>query len=140
MRLMRPLRSHAPNERGAAIVELAMVIPLMLLMLLVLYDFGRGYLAFISITNSARDAARVAMQDDKECKQTDLQTTATNSAAPYAITLVVSEDENSGVCTVTVSHTYVPVLPFVTGSFSLPGIGQVGPLWSGTMSETMKSQ
>jgi hypothetical protein len=39
-----------------------------------------------------------------------------------------------------VSYTYTPILPFVTASFTLPIVGTIGPIWDGTMSETMVSQ
>ena len=117
-----------------------MVVPVMLILLLVVYDFGRGFLAFVTVTNGARDAARVAMQDDKACTEADLLTTAQNSSSPYTIVLqVIPDTPLAGDCTVTVSHQYSPVLPFVTESFSLPMIGTVGPLWDGWMSETMVS-
>lgn len=138
MRLMHAGDAPAPKERGAAIAELAMVIPLMLLLLVVLYDFGRGYFAYITVTNAARDVARVAMQENKDCSEPDLALTATNSAAPYAVTLQATPLAE-GMCEVTITHTYVPILPFVTGSFSLPVVGQIGPLWDGAMSETMYS-
>lgn len=126
------------DERGAALAELAIVLPIMLMLILVLYDFGRGFLAYVTVTNGARDAARVAMQDDKACTAADLTTTAQNSAAPYSVTVNVWED--AGNCYVQVSHVYSPILPFVTTSWSLPMVGQIGPLWDGTMSETMVSR
>ena len=125
-------------ERGAAIAELAAVLPLMLVLLLVLFDFGQGFLAYMSVTNGARDAARSAMQDETSCTSTDLKATAENSAAPYVVT--VNASASGGSCYVTVTHVYSPILPFVTGSFALPIVGEVGPLWDGTMSETMVSQ
>lgn len=142
MSLPTPRGGPSSHERGAALAELTVVIPVMLLMLLVLFDFGRGFLAYISVTNGARDAARVAMEDGVTCDKTDpkLSLAATNGAAPYSITLSVVEDGAAGTCKVTVTHVYEPILPFVTSSFSLPGIGQVGPLWSGTMSESMVSK
>ena len=83
-----------------------MVIPLMLLLMLVIFDFGRGFLEYVTITNGARDAARVAMQDDKECTVADLQTTANNSASPYTVTLTVSE--SAGICT---ARSATPAFP-----------------------------
>lgn len=127
------------GQDGVAIAELTLVLPIMLLLLLVLFDFGRGFHAYISVTNGARDAARVAMQDDKECNTTDLNTAAQNAASPYTVTLTAGVN-GDGYCEVTASYTYSPVLTFVTASFSLPQIGQVGPLWSGTISETMYSK
>ena len=123
------------RERGAALAELVIVVPVMLAMLLVVYDFGRGFHAYISVTNGARHAARVAMHDDKGCNKADLAVFAQNGSSPYTVT-VADPVEQGGLCSVTVSYTYSPVLPFVTTSFDLPGVGTVGPLWNGTMSET----
>ena len=68
----------------------------------------------------------------------DLQTPAQNAASPYTVTVAVAEAGE--LCSVTVSHTYTPILPFVTSTFSIPVVGTVGPLWDGTMSETMVSK
>jgi Flp pilus assembly protein TadG len=130
--------THAGRERGAALAELAMVVPIALALLLVVFDLGRGFLAYISVANAARDGARVAMQDDVECSNTDLSTAVNNAASPYTVTFTTAVV--SGRCRVTVNHTYTPILPFVTSSFSLPFMGTVGPLWNGTMSETMVSE
>ena len=115
-----------------------MVVPIALALLLVVFDLGRGFLAYISVANAARDGARVAMQDDVECSNPDLSTAVSNAASPYTVTFTTAVV--SGRCQVTVSHTYTPILPFVTSSFSLPFMGTVGPLWNGTMSETMVSE
>jgi len=116
-----------------------MVAPIMLLLLLTVFDFGRGFHAYISVTNGARQAARAALNDGVNCTLGDLQTAAQNGASPYSVS-VANPVESGGLCAITVSYTYTPVLPFVTGSFSLPIVGQVGPLWSGTMAETAVSK
>jgi Flp pilus assembly protein TadG len=128
---------QARGERGAALAEMAMVVPIALALLLVVFDLGRGFLAYISVANAARDGARVAMQDDVGCSNADLSSAVNDAAGQYAVTL--SATEVSGRCSVTVSHTYTPILSFVTGSFSMPMVGTVGPLWDGTMTETMVS-
>ena len=135
-----PSPRHARYERGAALAELAMVVPIMLALLLVVFDLGRGFLAYISVANAARDGARVAMRDDVACSNGDtkLTTAINNAASPYVVS--PNAVESSGRCSVTVSHTYSPIIPFVTSSFSLPLMGTVGPLWNGTMSETMVSE
>ena len=89
-----------------------MVVQLMLALLLVVFDLGRGFLAYISVANAARDGARVAMQDDVACTNAALSTTVTNAASPYSVTFTAAEA--GGRCTVTVNHTYSPVLPFVS--------------------------
>ena len=129
--------NQAHRERGAALAELAMVVPIALALLLVVFDLGRGFLAYISVANAARDGARVAMQEDVECSNADLTSAVNDAAGQYAVTFTATEV--SGRCQVSVSHTYTPILSFVTGSFSVPMMGTVGPLWNGTMTETMVS-
>ena len=127
------------RERGAALAELVVVVPVMLTMLLVVFDFGRGFHAYISVTNGARHAARVAMHDDKGCNKADLAAIAQNGSSPYNVA-VSDPVEKDGLCYVTVSYDYTPVIPFVTTSFQFPGMPEFGPLWDGTMTETAVSQ
>src|SRR5688572_7588752 len=139
----QPSRRHARDgERGAALAELAMVVPIMLALLLVVFDLGRGFLAYIAVSDAARDGARVAMLYDLPCTDPSVQpavrTAAQNTASPHSVTVVVTVPATDR-CSVRVNHTYTPILPFVTSSFTLPGMGTVGPLWNGTMSETMVS-
>ena len=117
----------------------------MLVLLLVVFDFGRGFLEFVSVSNGARDGARLAAQYDVDCSnagdRTKIRNAALAAAEPIANpSVTVSYDSGNKRCSVTVAHTYQMVLPFVSGQFELPMIGTVGPLWNGSMSETMVSQ
>jgi Flp pilus assembly protein TadG len=47
------------DDRGAAAVEFAILLPLILLLLLGIIDFGRLYNARLTVTHSAREAVRV---------------------------------------------------------------------------------
>ena len=47
------------DECGAAAVEFALVLPLLLLLLCGVIDFGRAYNARITLSHAAREAARV---------------------------------------------------------------------------------
>lgn len=53
------------DERGQAIVETALVLPILILVLLGLFDFGRAVYAFNAISNAARDGARLAIVDQR---------------------------------------------------------------------------
>ena len=56
---------HQDRERGAAAVEFALVLPVLLLLLVGIIEFGRLYNAQIVITNAAREAARtMAITED----------------------------------------------------------------------------
>ena len=52
---MRPTRSRRDvGERGAAAVEFALIVPILILMILGLVEFARAYNVQISLTNAAR--------------------------------------------------------------------------------------
>ncbi|MEX5301822.1 TadE/TadG family type IV pilus assembly protein [Kocuria sabuli] len=52
-------------ERGAAAVEFALVVPVLLLLLLGIIEFGRAYNTQISLTHAARETARhMVIHDD----------------------------------------------------------------------------
>lgn len=49
------------SRHGQSLVEMAMVLPLLALLTFGLLDFGRAYYFQVSITNAAREGARVAI-------------------------------------------------------------------------------
>src|SRR5256885_7822484 len=51
----------AKRNRGQAMVEFAVVIPIFLLMLIALFDFGRAVFSYNTLTNAAREGARFAI-------------------------------------------------------------------------------
>jgi Flp pilus assembly protein TadG len=56
-------RSHAGSDSGQGLVEFAVVIPVILLLFLGIFDFGRAIYAFNTVANAAREGARVAAVD-----------------------------------------------------------------------------
>jgi Flp pilus assembly protein TadG len=60
------------NERGAALIETAITIPIILLIAVGIFEFGRAYQTWQVLTNAAREGARVAILSDK----TDSEVTA----------------------------------------------------------------
>lgn len=58
-------RVRTCTERGAAAVEFALVLPILLLLLLGIFEFGRIYNAQLTLTQASREGARVmAIEDD----------------------------------------------------------------------------
>lgn len=51
------MRKHHP-QKGAALIELALIIPLMLLLSLIVIEFGRALYEYNTVTKSVRDAVR----------------------------------------------------------------------------------
>jgi Flp pilus assembly protein TadG len=48
------------NERGANLVEMAIVLPFLLLLLAGVIDLGRAFYTYLSLTNAVREGARFA--------------------------------------------------------------------------------
>ena len=49
------------NQRGAALLETAITLPLILLVSVAIFEFGRAYQTWQVLTNAAREGARVAV-------------------------------------------------------------------------------
>jgi len=64
------------NERGAALIETAITIPLVLLVCVGIFEFGRAYQTWQVLTNAAREGARQAILIDKS--DADVQSTVQN--------------------------------------------------------------
>ncbi|WP_169702038.1 TadE/TadG family type IV pilus assembly protein [Janibacter terrae] len=54
------------RQRGAAAVEMALVLPLLFLMIAGIVDFGRYFLTEIQLTNAVREGARVAVLGESQ--------------------------------------------------------------------------
>ena len=56
-----PPRSRANGERGAALLEVALTLPLLLLVCMGIFEFGRAFQTWQVLTNAAREGARIAV-------------------------------------------------------------------------------
>lgn len=61
--MRRGLLRRARNERGAALLEMALTLPLLLLVCVGILEFGRAYQTWQVLTNAAREGARMAVID-----------------------------------------------------------------------------
>ncbi len=54
-------RNVAINERGAALLQTAITLPIILMICVGIFEFGRAYQTWQVLTNAAREGARVAV-------------------------------------------------------------------------------
>lgn len=84
------------NERGAVAVELAIVLPLLLMLLIGIIEFGRVFNVQISLSQAAREGARYAAvhhaDDDLDVESVAL------GAAPSLDSLPVVVDDDADSC------------------------------------------
>ncbi len=57
IKLIRIRRKN--GEKGQALAEFALLIPIFLILLFAIVDFGMGFHSWITVTNSAREGARL---------------------------------------------------------------------------------
>lgn len=114
------------KERGAVAVEMAIVLPLLLLILLGIIEFGRALNVQVSLTQAAREGARYAAIHHGE-QGFDVRA-ATLAAAPSLSGLSVTVTDNASSCTST-SNVQVQTrvaLPSLTGFLNAGFFGASG--------------
>jgi len=112
------------RQRGQSLVEFALVMPLFLILLFSIVDFGMGLRAWITITNSAREAARLGAVGATQANiQQRAATTSDGLVGAGAVTVTGCVNCGSGghsgdEVTVTVPYDYQYITPlgnFVQG-------------------------
>ena len=131
------LRRRVRSERGAELIEFALTLPLLLLLVLGIIEFGFLFQEYEVVTNSAREGARLAAlipsagytADNAKARATDYLTAGGLDLAKAvpAPTVVPSQRTIVGTAplkcetTYTVTVTYQHPVPFVSGIMSYFG-------------------
>lgn len=108
-------------ERGAAAVEFAIVVPLLLLILLALVDFGRMMFVQVSVNAASREGARASSVGQSPAQvdaivQASSPGTAELSALDSAVTLQVTQEP----CSASASNELTSVTVQVPFSWFTP--------------------
>lgn len=126
------MTSARPSDRGQALVEFALVLPLLILLMVGLFDLGRAVYADSTLSNAARVGSRVAIVNQNVSQ---IQAAAATKAAaldllPADVSVSFRSDPTnpSSTCSpmrigcvafVTVTYQYHPAVPIE---------GLVGPI------------
>ncbi len=114
---------NTESQPGQALVEFALVLPLLILLLVAMFDLGRGVYSYNVVASAAREGARYAIV--KPTDTAGIQTTA------FAVTPALDQTQltmdapvcktpagSAGSCTtghtisITVHYRFLPVTPF----------------------------
>ena len=84
------------NQRGAALIETAITIPIVLLISVAIFEFGRAYQTWQVLTNAAREGARVSVITESTDQQVRDMVRAymTNGGLPGAGSATITLDRN----------------------------------------------
>jgi Flp pilus assembly protein TadG len=113
------------KDRGQAIVELALVLPLVLLILFSIMEFGRVYQAYITVNYLAREGARKGAVG---ATATEIETLTKDRASAGGlddslVTVVTTKSADGALVTVKVTYPYTVVVPLISdiiGETTLP--------------------
>ena len=110
---MRKLR---PSARGQTLIEYALILPVLMLLLVVLFDFGRAVYYYSVVYSAAREGARYGIihPDDSA----GIEDTARNLAVGLdpASLVIASDHQDDGTynrIAVTIQYVFDPVTPLV---------------------------
>jgi Flp pilus assembly protein TadG len=109
------------GEKGAAAVEFALILPVFVLLIVGMLEFSRAYNAQISISNAAREGARVmAIHDDAATAKAAAIAAGVSlnpalSSGDIAITPASCDGAANGTVEVSIDYD----LPLMTGFFGI---------------------
>lgn len=114
-------RRRRTDSRGAAVIEFALILPLLMIMLAGILDYGQIYFTRLTMTNAAREGARVGVT----LPEANAQAAAVAAASSYlasahvnaVVTATVPSQANPAV---TVTVTIDPLRPLI-GLIPTPG-------------------
>jgi Flp pilus assembly protein TadG len=123
------MRRFASN-RGQAAVELALVLPVLLLLVFGITEFGRGLEAYLAVQNGAWVGARLGITgaSDADIRQAVLQATSFLDPSQETIDITPPEGSRNTGDSLTVRVTYqfpvaVPLIAGVVGGNTLTLVG-----------------
>lgn len=129
------------SERGAVAVEFAILLPVLLLLLLGIVEFGRAYSAQIALSQGARESVRIMAITDDEAAARSAATSSAGLLDPALMTISISSrdpndpsgpviiDDCEPEHAVTVEIEYD--LASITGFFSAYGLRGIGTMRCG---------
>ncbi len=115
------------RERGAAVVEFALVVPVLLILVLGIVEFGRAYQVQTTLSAAAREGARsMALGDDPAAARE-----TTKSAFPLLnltdgqIAVAPSSCSQGQAVTVTITRPYSFITGFFGSGLAMTGVGSM---------------
>ena len=97
---------NAARDRGAAAVEFALLLPLLLLILFAIIDAGRALNAQITLTQAARAGARLAALGQSNATVVSSTQTAATGLSPVSVTVAGCPPGAGPTVSATVSVSY----------------------------------
>lgn len=110
------------QEKGQALVEFAIILPVLLLLIMGILQFGMMLNAYLAIENAAREGARtgIAGSSDAEIRQSIISISPSLDSENLNVTITPDEtNRKSGdTLTVSVAYSYKLTVPIISNIFN----------------------
>jgi Flp pilus assembly protein TadG len=113
---VKPPTPRCAAQRGQAVVEMALVLPLLLVLALGIVDFGRVYASYVALAGAAGEAARYCARHPGDTTGTRARLTGAlgGRGSPNVLETSCAAAAAGEAVTVDVVMTFNPVTPYIT--------------------------
>jgi Flp pilus assembly protein TadG len=128
--MLKLIRARRKNgEKGQALVEFTLLVPIFLLLIFAIVDFGMGFYSWITVTNAAREGARlgVVMATAQQIEDRVYQTSdLPNESTQMTVTVTNAQGQPGESVVVAVDYDYDLITP-LAGIVSFVSGNVLGP-------------
>jgi len=115
------LRRFGRDQKGQSVVEFALVVPILLLLVLGIMEFGRAYSANLALQNAVREGARLAVTGatDTQIVQRVKDSAPTLDSSRLTVTVSPATRRQGDNVAVVATYQFKYITPFIqdiTGS------------------------
>lgn len=116
--------SFIRNNRGQTLVEIALVLPILLLIISGIIEFGRVFNAYLTLTHSSREGARAGAVGKPDTEITEIVKTASYPLDSDNLTIQINPVESSrtrgSTITVEINSSVSIYTPFISSLIQNP--------------------
>ncbi|WP_052352886.1 TadE/TadG family type IV pilus assembly protein [Neobacillus dielmonensis] len=101
------------SENGQSLVEFALVLPVLIMLLFGIVDFGRAFHAYLTIDHAGREAARAASigKNDSEIKQIAKNQGVDISLKEEWVSVSTTTSGSEKIATITITYPFQFITP-----------------------------
>lgn len=105
------------NEKGQSIVEFALLLPILILIIMAIIEFGLLLNSYLALNNASREGARIGVVGgtDAQIKSAILTTSPTLNASDLSLMVTPSQAlrKSGDTLKVTVNYKYHTIIPII---------------------------
>lgn len=110
------------NQKGQALVEFAIVLPILLMLVMGIIQFGMMLNSYLAIENASREGARAGIVGSADTEIESLIIASSPSLDPAYLTVSLTPSEanrrSGDTLTVTVTYNYKFTIPIISSIFN----------------------